>query len=76
MINPLINAMGELKLRLPKIFVYFIFIWFRKIVNRGHYQDEIREALDEQVLKYASEQLKVTSGFHPDLERMRNFKLK
>ena len=68
--------MGELKLRLPKIFVYFIFIWFRKIVNRGHYQDEIREALDEQVLKYASEQLKVTSGFHPDLERMRNFKLK
>jgi len=54
MINPLINAMGELKLRLPKIFVYFIFIWFRKIVNRGHYQDEIREALDQQVLDYAS----------------------
>ena len=68
--------MGELKFRLPKIFVYFIFIWFRKIVNRGHYQEEIKEALDKQVLDYALEQLKVPSGFHPDLERMRNFKLK
>lgn len=58
--------------RLPKIFVYFILIWFRKIVNRGKYGSEIREALTHADLDHAKEQLQEPTNYHPDLKRIKD----
>jgi len=69
---PVINLLSEFKFRLPKIFVYFILIWFRKIVNVGKYHIEIREALTSMDLDTARDQLKIPSSYHPDLMKLRD----
>jgi hypothetical protein len=69
---PVINLLSEVKFRLPKIFVYFILIWFRKIVNIGKYRSEIREALTSADLDAARDQLIIPSTYHPDLIRLRD----
>jgi len=73
MIHPIIDACSNVgKLRLPKIFVYFIIIWFRKIVNRGNYRSEIREAITLADLDHAREQLQEPTNYHPDLKRIKD----
>jgi len=72
MIHPLVQSLSEIKFRLPKIFVYFILIWFRKIINRGKYGSEIREALTQYDLDVAQTQLEVPTFYHPDLNRLKD----
>jgi hypothetical protein len=70
---PVINLLSEVKFRLPKIFVYFILIWFRKIVNIGKYRSEIREALTNADLDAARDQLTIDPvTYHPDLQRIKD----
>ena len=71
--HPIIEACTNIGgIRLPKIFVYFILIWFRKIVNRGKYGSEIREALTHADLDHAKEQLQEPTDYHPDLKRIKD----
>ena len=71
--HPIIEACTNIGgFRLPKIFVYFILIWFRKIVNRGKYGSEIREALTHADLDHAKEQLQEPTNYHPDLKRIKD----
>ena len=69
---PVINLLSEVEFRLPKVFVYFILIWFRKIVNIGKYRSEIREALTNADLDTARDQLLIPSTYHPDLKRIKD----
>ena len=71
--HPIVEACANMReLRLPKIFVYFILIWFRKIVNRGKYRSEIKESITQDDLNHASEQLQDPTSYHPDLKKIRD----